>query len=115
MKTREVRGDQVQCSMCAGMKFSQFEDPCENCKGEGYVNALVFVDCGHVVDSNECMDHGCHARCVECGNEFYVGKDAPEQVFVCGECKRADPFRAQGTQLQSLTESAIDQEESEAA
>jgi RecJ-like exonuclease len=115
MKTREVRGDQIQCSMCAGLKFSQFEDPCSACGGEGYVNALVFVDCGHVVESSECAEAGCTVRCCECGKEFYVGKDAPEQEFVCGDCKRVDPFPVQHKPFESLREVESQRVESEEA
>ena len=77
----------VDCHPCNGNGFSQFEDPCQNCGGERTVKARVYSDCGHEVESEDCLENGCMAGCAICGTIFVTDQkqDEPETGWDCGQ------------------------------
>jgi hypothetical protein len=78
---RKIESGEVKCSGCNGVGFNQFESECEGCEGRGHRTELVFAECGHSVESEECINEGC-TRCIttECENLREPNQDR------CKEC-----------------------------
>jgi RecJ-like exonuclease len=88
IETRATETARVACRNCDGHGFWTYEDPCTACAGDGSLIETVYAACGHVVDTEDCLNAGCTAGCVSCANEFFVGveTDEPEAGFICADC-----------------------------
>lgn len=134
MNNREQEKRVVKCSMCSGHGFNQFEVICEACWGDGRVLEWVWVDCGHLVESDECEEEGCLCELMvdlgqRCQNLVAMTVAEPFtprsfELEVCQECgegllnngyKRVETFPIVGTQLKALWERASEQEERDLA
>jgi hypothetical protein len=77
---RKIVEDKVDCSLCGANGFDQFGE-CEKCEGRRFTKEWVFEECGHEVESEDCINEGC-LICVttECENRKEPNEDR------CKEC-----------------------------